>query len=90
MRMVDPRIELVACGSSNSAMPTFGSWEATMLEECYDLVDYVSLHTYYDPHITDRASFLASSLDLEHMIDTVVATADHVGARVRSRRRPER
>ncbi|WP_367303718.1 alpha-N-arabinofuranosidase [Nocardioides panacis] len=87
MRMVDPRIELVACGSSNSAMPTFGAWEATMLEECYDLVDYVSLHTYYDPHVTDRASFLASSLDLEHMIRTVVATADHVGARVRSQRR---
>ena len=81
MRMVDPSIELVACGSSNSSMPTFASWEATMLEECYDLVDYVSLHTYYDPHATDRASFLASSLDLEQMIETIVATADHVGAR---------
>ena len=87
MRMVDPRIELVACGSSNSAMPTFGSWEATMLAECYELVDYVSLHTYYDPHITDRASFLASSLDLDWMIESVVATADHVGARLKSRRR---
>ncbi len=84
MRMVDPSIELVACGSSNSSMPTFASWEATMLEECYDLVDYVSLHTYYDPYATDRASFLASSLDLEQMIETVVATADHVGARARS------
>jgi alpha-N-arabinofuranosidase len=86
MRMVDPRIELVACGSSNSSMPTFGSWEATMLEECYDLVDYVSLHTYYDPLPTDRASFLASSLDLEQMIETVVATADAVRARVRSKK----
>ena len=87
MRMVDPTIELVACGSSNSAMPTFGSWEATVLEECYDLVDYISLHTYYDPYATDRDSFLASSVDLEQMIESIVATADHVGARVRSRRR---
>jgi alpha-N-arabinofuranosidase len=87
MRMVDPRVELVACGSSNSQMPTFASWEATMLEQCYELVDYVSMHTYYDPHITDRASFLASSLDLEQMITAVVATADHVGARLKSRRR---
>ena len=87
MRMVDPTIELVACGSSNSSIATFASWEATMLEECYDLVDYVSLHTYYDPVTTDRASFLASSLDLDHMIESIVATADHVGAKLRSRKR---
>ena len=46
MRRVDPGIELSACGSSNQRMPTFGAWEATVLEETYDLVDYVSLHTY--------------------------------------------
>jgi alpha-L-arabinofuranosidase len=39
-------IELVACGSSNSGMATFGSWEQTVLEHCYDTVDYVSLHAY--------------------------------------------
>jgi alpha-L-arabinofuranosidase len=26
MRLIDSEIELVACGSSNSSMPTFGSW----------------------------------------------------------------
>src|SRR5699024_6799599 len=31
MRLVDPEIELVACGSSNSGMPTFGAWEQTVL-----------------------------------------------------------
>ena len=87
MRMVDPGIELVACGSSNSRMPTFGAWEATTLEHCYDLVDYVSLHTYYDPLPTDLPTFLASSVDLDRMIDAVVATADAVGARLKSRRR---
>ena len=40
MRLVDPSIELVACGSSNSRMPTFGAWEATVLAETYDVVDY--------------------------------------------------
>jgi alpha-L-arabinofuranosidase len=87
MRMVDPTIELVACGSSNSSMPTFAAWEATSLEHCYDLVDYVSLHTYYDPLPQDRSSFLASSLDLDRMIEEIVATADHVGARLRSRKK---
>jgi alpha-L-arabinofuranosidase len=87
MRMVDPSIELVACGSSNSTMPTFASWEATMLEHCYELVDYVSLHNYYDPLVSDVPSFLASGVDLDRAIDSIVATADHVGARLKSRRR---
>ena len=28
-------------------MPTFGGWEATVLEHCYDEADYISLHAYY-------------------------------------------
>ncbi len=86
MRMVDPTIELVACGSSHSRMPTFAAWEATVLEHCYDLVDYISLHSYYDPVPQELSTFLASSLDLDHAIRAIVATADHVGARVGSRR----
>ena len=87
MRRVDPRVELVACGSSNTGMPTFASWEATVLEECYDAVDYVSLHNYYDPTGQTTADFLASGVDLDRAIEAVVATADHVGARLKSRRR---
>jgi alpha-N-arabinofuranosidase len=47
MKWVDPTIELVACGSSNAAMPTFGAWEATVLDHVYEYVDYLSLHQYY-------------------------------------------
>jgi alpha-N-arabinofuranosidase len=87
MRLVDPSIELVACGSSNSGMPTFGGWEATVLEHTYDQVGYISLHTYYDPGETDRASLLASAVDLDGFIDSVAATADHVAARLRRKRK---
>jgi alpha-L-arabinofuranosidase len=80
MRLVDPGIELVACGSSGSAMPTFGSWEATVLAEAYDQVDYLSLHSYYEQHGDDRDSFLASAVDMDRFIDSVVATCDHVRA----------
>ncbi len=48
MRMVDPGIELVACGSSSLPMPTFGSWEETVLEHCYDEVDYLSPHLLWE------------------------------------------
>jgi alpha-N-arabinofuranosidase len=87
MRLVDPGIELVACGSSGSQMPTFGSWEATVLAETYDVVDYVSMHAYYQQHGDDRDSFLASAVDMDRFIDAVVATADHVRATGRHRKR---
>ena len=32
MRLVDPTIELAACGSSGRTMPTFGEWERVVLE----------------------------------------------------------
>jgi alpha-N-arabinofuranosidase len=85
MRLVDPDIELVACGSSSRAMPTFASWEATVLEHTYDHVDYVSLHAYYENH-DDAASFLASAVDMDAFIDELVATCDHVKARLRSKK----
>ncbi|MFG2073083.1 arabinosylfuranosidase ArfA [Nonomuraea maritima] len=87
MRMVDPTLELVACGSSGSSMPTFGAWEATVLEETYDVVDYISCHAYYEEHDGDLGSFLACSTDMEYFIRSVVATADHVGARLKSRKK---
>ncbi|MEU4831646.1 alpha-N-arabinofuranosidase [Streptosporangium sp. NPDC023615] len=83
----DGGLSLVACGSSNSGMPTFGSWEAEVLEATYEMVDYISLHAYYDPSDGDVDSFLASGADMEHMIRSIAATADHVGAKLRSTKR---
>lgn len=86
MRLVDGDIELVACGSSNSSMPTFGAWESEVLEHCYDTVDYISLHAYYEEH-DDALSFLASAINMDRFIESVVATADAVRARLgRSKR----
>jgi alpha-N-arabinofuranosidase len=87
MRLVDPGIELVACGSSGAWMPTFGGWEATVLEHCYDYVDYISLHTYVTETGQDRASFLACAAGMDDYIDAVISTADHVRAKGRHAKR---
>ena len=87
MKMADPHIELVACGSSTPDMATFAAWEATVLEECYDVVDYVSLHSYHDPTGRTPAEYLATAAALDRAIEGVVATADHVAARLKSRKR---
>ena len=83
MKLVDPSIELVACGSSNRAMPTFAAWEREVLEHTYDVADYISLHAYYEED-GDLASFLASAVDMDAFISEVVATCDHVRAVRRS------
>ncbi len=87
LRRTDPRVELIACGSSNTRLPTFAAWEATVLEHCFDDVDHISLHHYADPESQSAADFLASGLSLDRAIDAVVATADSVAARRHSRKR---
>lgn len=80
MRFVDPTIEVVAVGSSNRGMPTFGQWEHTVLEHAYDEVDYISMHAYYQEHDGDAASFLAEAVDMDGFIEDVVSTIDAVKA----------
>ncbi|MGM9604640.1 MAG: alpha-N-arabinofuranosidase [Faecousia sp.] len=78
MKWVDPTIETVACGSSSSEMPTFGDWELEMLDECYENIDYVSLHRYYGNPTGDTPGFLARALDMDEFIKTVAAICDAV------------
>src|SRR5215475_5417776 len=87
MKRLDPSVQLVACGSSNAKMPTYGSWEATVLSHCYDLVDYISLHAYYELRGDDMRSFLASGAGMNRFIEGTVATADHVRAAGKHRKR---
>ena len=87
MKWVDPSIEVVACGSSSSEMPTFGDWELTMLNECYENIDYVSLHRYYGNPTGSTPDFLARTMDLDEFIRTVAAVCDAVRGKKRSKKR---
>ncbi len=84
MKTADSSLELVVCGSSGSSMPTFGEWERVVLEHSYEHVDYISCHAYYQERNGDLGSYLASALDMQYFIETVVATADHVKHKLRS------
>jgi alpha-N-arabinofuranosidase len=84
LRQLDERLELVVCGSSSAQMPTFGSWERTVLQHTYEDVDYISCHAYYEERGGDLTSFLASGVNMDHFIESVVATADSVKAELRS------
>ncbi|MBN2509464.1 MAG: alpha-N-arabinofuranosidase [Spirochaetales bacterium] len=86
LKLFDPGLELVVCGSSGSGMPTFPQWELEVLEECYDNVDYISLHMYLNNKENDTAGFLASTVAMDSFIETVIHTCDYVKAKKRSRK----
>ena len=58
MRWVDPTLVLAACGSTARNMPTFGRWDDEVLEHTFELIDFISLHTYLNNYKGDTASFL--------------------------------
>ena len=86
MKWTDESIELVACGSSYSGMPTFGSWEATVLEHTYQHVDYLSLHSYYGNRSNDLKSYLAKSMGMDDFIKGVTAICDYIKAKNHSKK----
>jgi alpha-L-arabinofuranosidase len=84
MRYVDPSLQLIACGSSGPLMPTYLEWDREVLEQCYDYVDAISLHRYFDNTREtggDSSKFLALNLSMERQIDEVAAVCDLVQGR---------
>jgi alpha-N-arabinofuranosidase len=86
MRQVDPEIELVVCGSSHGKMPTFAEWEATVLSQTYDYVDYISLHEYLGNRDNNLPTYLAETNRVDEFIKAVIAICDYVKARKRSKK----
>ncbi len=80
MKWLDPSIELVACGSSFREMPTYGEWERTVLRHCYEHIDYLSLHQYYQNNDGDIPSFLSRSIDMGEFIREVSAICEEIRA----------
>lgn len=88
MKLAESGLEMVACGSSSAQMPTFGTWEKTVLTRAYEYLSFVSAHAYYYDH--DHAAptpksagmreFLASSEDMKQFIATVAGCADYAKA----------
>ena len=84
MKMVDPSIELVACGSSGPFMETFGEWEEMVLREAYEHLDYISLHSYYGNPDNNSQEYLGSAAIMDKFIRDVVDICDKVKAEKKS------
>ncbi|MBZ5514529.1 MAG: twin-arginine translocation signal domain-containing protein [Acidobacteriia bacterium] len=87
MRVIDPTVKLIACGSSGPFMPTYLQWDQQVLEECYEEVDGISLHRYYgnsEETGGDTTKYLAMNLSMDRQIEEIMAVCDLVRGRKRS------
>ena len=91
IRKIDRELKLIACGSSNTILPTYLVWDRQVLEECYDQVDGISLHNYYGntEQLTgnDTSRYLAMNLDMERQIQEIEAVCDYVQGTLKSPKR---
>jgi alpha-L-arabinofuranosidase len=87
MRWVSPGLQLTACGSSNRDLPTFGAWEYQVLEQCFEEVDFLSVHAYFENPHADTWEFLGNIDRMDLHIREVAAIADAVAARRHSLKR---
>lgn len=85
MKWQDPNISLIACGSSNTAMPTYPEWDRVVMEHLWEDVDYLSLHYYVGNRDGDTTSYLASSAQFERHLDTLAGVLRYVKAKRRSK-----
>ncbi len=87
LHQFDPKLELIACGSSGPFMPTFAEWERIVLEHCYGHVDALSIHLYVcEKGHKSLADYLACPVVMENQIRDVLATCDFVKAKQRHKK----
>lgn len=86
MKLVDPSIETVVCGSSMVESATYGTWDRTALEIVGEQADYISLHRYVGNMAGDLEDYLATGRAIDNQIEDVAAVCRAVQASTRARR----
>lgn len=84
IKWIDGRIETAVCASSAPFMDHYPQWEETVLQECFDSVDYLSMHHYHSAPPGDIKALLGGAAYYEDFINTEVALCDLVAAKCRS------
>ncbi len=78
MKMCDPSVELVACGSCAPDLPTYLEWDRKVLEHVRNEVEYLSLHRYVGNPEDDTPDYLAVSNSIDRQIEATDAVCKSV------------
>lgn len=84
MKLYDPTVKLIFCGSSSFEMPTFPAWDETVIETCFEELDYISCHRYYSydkKKPEGRAEFMGASVDFDRGIRVLEKIIDRAKKR---------
>lgn len=73
MRMCDPSIELIVCGSCSDDLPTYLEWDRKVLEHVHEEVQYLSLHRYVGNKRDDTVEYLAVTNSIDNQIEATNA-----------------
>lgn len=84
MKWIDETIETGVCGSSAPFMEHFPEWDEKVLDQCYDTVDYLSVHHYHSAKPGDFKALLGGAEYYEDFINTEAAMIDYVQSKHRS------
>ncbi|WP_152047383.1 arabinosylfuranosidase ArfA [Aureimonas psammosilenae] len=85
LRALTPNAEMIVCGSSNDQMPTYPDWEREVLEECYENVDYISLHKYFGNSSHDTLNYFGKVEETGRYIQAIAGAIDFVKAKKRAK-----
>ena len=84
MKWVDPTIETIVCVSSSPFLAHYPQWDLEVLQECYENVDYISLHHYHAAAPDNYGALLGSGEYFEDYINTEIALCDFLQTKMRS------
>ena len=84
MKWIDGSIETAVCVSSSPFLPHYPQWDLEVLQECYESVDYVSMHHYHSCPPGDFGALLGGSIYYEDYINTEIGLCDFVQTKCRS------
>ena len=87
MKDLDRTVELVACGSCTTGLPSYMAWDREVLEYMGDLADFISLHRYVGNRSDDTADYLAVTASIDRQIEEMDAACRFVQAKRRSKKR---
>lgn len=87
MKGIDPSIQTIACGSSARWLNTYLHWDRTVLECCWDHVDYISAHRYSANDRQDSAWFLAEGVEIDRVLQDYAGLLDYVRGVKRSNKK---
>ena len=84
LKYTDGSVETIACVSSCPFLTHYPDWDRQVLEQCYEVVDYISLHHYHSALPGDIGALMAGVKAYENYMDTEIALSDYIRTMLRT------